>query len=129
MKRALALTLLLFSSNIFACIESIEVLNSQFKKISTVEDAAVVIKINNVWKDKIVSDRKIRINWSSGYKLDIVGDKCGGRWLYHPGGWLVPLTMKTDGLYKIKEYKQFESLLGIAAHNKSLNQTPKSGAG
>ncbi len=123
MNRLLALTLLLFSSNTFACIESIEILDGKFEKISTVEDAAVVVGINNIWKNKIVSESKIRINWSNGYKLDIIGDKCGGRWLYHPGGWLMPLAIKGAGLYKIEEYEQFEALLGVAAHNQLLSSS------
>ena len=120
MNRVLALTLLLFSSNTFACIESIEILDGKFEKLSTVEDAAVVVRINNIWKNKIISERKIRINWSNGYKLEIIGDKCGCRWLYHPGGWLMPLAIKGAGLYRIEEYEQFEMLLGVVVHNKTL---------
>lgn len=110
---------LFFCSSVFGCIESIAIFNSNFEKISDITDTEKISAINQEWSKKKVSEDNIRIDWSSGYKLDIAGDKCGGRWLYK-GGWTMPLVKFESGFYKIDDVNAFESLLGIKA-NKGQN--------
>ena len=117
MKSIMIIYLVLFCANAFAEIEYVIVFDGDFQKISQLTQAEDVNAFTSLWKTKVASDKKIKINWSEGYKLDISGGKSSGRWLYR-GGWIIPLTKSASvGLYEIKNIQQFELVLGIP-HNK-----------
>ncbi len=117
------LYLVLFYANAFAEIESITVFNGNSQKISQLTQAEDINAFTLLWKTKVASDKKIKMNWSEGYKLDISGGKDSGRWLYR-GGRIMPLTKSASaGLYEIQKIQQFELVLGIP-HNKLIVHRP-----
>ena len=124
MRSIAILILALFCNIAVAEIESVTVLDGKFQTINQLTQVNDISAFTSLWQTKIESDKKIRMDWSKGYKVDISGGKNSGRWLYH-GGWLMPLTKSAAaGLYKIQNYQRFELVLGIT-HNKAKQQDVK----
>ncbi len=127
MKNILLLSLTLFCSVAFAGIKSVIIFDGDFKKINKLTQPKDIEAFYSLWQTKIASDKKIKMDWSKGFKIDISGGNDSGRWLYR-GGWLMPLSKSASvGLYKIQNYQQFELVLGIT-HNKALNEQPSAAA-
>ncbi|WP_444885729.1 hypothetical protein [Microbulbifer sp. PSTR4-B] len=123
MKNILFLSLTFFCSAAFAENKSVTVFDGEFKKINELTQPKDIEAFYSLWQTKVASDKKIRMDWSKGFKIDISGGNDSGRWLYR-GGWLMPLAKSASvGLYQIQNYKQFELVLGIT-HNKSMVYRP-----
>lgn len=117
MKNTLFLSLTLFCSLAFADIKSVTVFDGEFKKINELTQPKGIEAFYSLWQTKTASDKKIKTDWSKGFKIDISGSNDSGRWLYHDG-WLMPLSkFASVGLYQIQNYQKFELMLGIT-HNK-----------
>jgi hypothetical protein len=117
MKSILILYLVLFCANAFSEIKSVTVFDGNFQKISQLTQAEDINAFTLLWETKVASDKKIKMNWSEGYKLDISGGKDSGRWLYRGGRIMLLTKSALAGLYEIKNIQQFELLLRIP-HNK-----------
>lgn len=117
------ISLVLFCVNASAEIESVTVFDGDFQKVSQLNQAEDIKAFTLLWQTKVASGKKIKMNWSEGYKLDISGGKDSGRWLYR-GGRIMPLTKSASaGLYEIQKIQQFELVLGIP-HNKLIVHRP-----
>lgn len=110
--------LLLFSAGAKAEIVKVTVLDGNFKEVKVISSGDELKKFNTLWESKIESNVKIRVNWTEGYKLDISKEKSSMRWLYHPGGWLMPILKKGPGLYQIKNKEEFNKLITAEVVNK-----------
>jgi hypothetical protein len=122
MRKIIALALLIFSNFAFAEIETISILDGQFKIVNTISSSKDIAAFTDIWNTKIEARVKIKINWNQGYKIDISGSSSNGRWLYY-GGWVMPLTKSLTGLYQVINQQEFESVLGIT-HNQKHQRTP-----
>ncbi len=117
MKKIVLLSLLFLSCISHAEVIFVDVFDGEFQHLMKIENVPRVSEFNRLWATKKESKVKIKVNWSLGYKLDLVGGSEKGRWLYY-GGWAMPLSAKAVlGLYKIDSYKELEALFE-QTHNK-----------
>ncbi len=69
MKNILFLSLTLFCSAAFAENKSVTVFDGEFKKINELTQPKDIEAFYSLWQTKVASDKKIRMDWSKGFKL------------------------------------------------------------
>lgn len=111
--KTILLLLALLCGSAFAEGKSITIFDDEFQKINEFSQPEDLEAFDTLWQTKVVSDKEIKIDWSSGFKIDISGGDDNGRWLYRDG-WLMPLSKSASAsLYHIQNKQQFELVLGI----------------
>ena len=91
--------------------KSIKVLNAQFETIAVLASSDMVANFESIWNTRSEVTGQVKPSWK--YKLDLIGFKPGGRWLYDPAGYIKKLAHNKTKLYSISPANQFNSLLGI----------------
>ena len=91
--------------------KTITVLNSKFEIITVIVSPELVAHFESIWNTRAEVSAKVKPSWK--YKIDLIGIKPSGRWLYDPAGYVTKLSHKQRHLYLIASNDQFNRLLGI----------------
>lgn len=90
------------SFKVLACDEAISkvtVLDKNFKVVKVITASSELVQIQKAWCDFKPINTPPNTNWT--HKLDIVGGKLTGRWLYNSQGYISRLNYQLKPSYQL----------------------------